>query len=55
MMNMKCSVIHLIIGTTGIVTKGLKDISGSNTRKHSMYFENSCTGDIEHKKESATV
>jgi hypothetical protein len=33
MWNMKCFVIPLIIGTTGIVTKGLKKISGNNTRK----------------------
>jgi hypothetical protein len=32
MWNIKCFVIPVIIGATGIVTKGLK-ISGNNTRK----------------------
>jgi hypothetical protein len=33
MWNMKCFVILVITGATGIVTKGLKKISGNNTRK----------------------
>jgi hypothetical protein len=33
MWNMKCFVIPVIIGATGIVTRGLKKISGNNTRK----------------------
>jgi hypothetical protein len=33
MWNMKCFVIPVIIGATGIVTKELKKISGNNTRK----------------------
>jgi hypothetical protein len=33
MWNMKCFVIPAIIGATGIITKGLKKISGNNTRK----------------------
>jgi hypothetical protein len=32
MWNMKCFVMPVIIGATGIVTKGL-NISGNNTRK----------------------
>jgi hypothetical protein len=31
--SLKCFVIPVIIGDTGIVTKGLKKISGNNTRK----------------------
>jgi hypothetical protein len=33
MWNMKCFVIPVIIGATGIVTKVLKKKSGNNTRK----------------------
>jgi hypothetical protein len=33
MWNMKYFVIPVITGATGIVTKGLKKISGNNTRK----------------------
>jgi hypothetical protein len=33
MWNMKCFVIPVITGATGIVTRGLKKISGDNTRK----------------------
>jgi hypothetical protein len=33
MWNMKCFVILVITGATGIVTKGLKKKSGNNTRK----------------------
>jgi hypothetical protein len=33
MWNMKCFVIPVIIGATGIVTTGLKKISWNNTRK----------------------
>jgi hypothetical protein len=33
MWNMKCFIIPVIIGATGIVTKGLKKVSGNNTRK----------------------
>jgi hypothetical protein len=33
MWNMKCSVIPVIIGATGILTRGTKKISGNDTRK----------------------
>jgi hypothetical protein len=53
---MKCFIIPVIIGATGYVTKGLK-ISVNNTRKAFNRFctENSCTRDIAHYKESATI
>jgi hypothetical protein len=56
MWNMKCFVIPVIIGVTGIVSKGPK-ISGNNTRKTFNRFstENSCTRNITHYKESATI
>jgi hypothetical protein len=53
---MKCFVIPVIIGATGIVTEGLK-ISGINTRKTFNRFstKNICTRNIAHNKESATI
>jgi hypothetical protein len=56
MWNMKCFVIPAIIGATGIVTRGLK-IYGNNTRKAFNRFctKNSCTRNIIHHKESATI
>jgi hypothetical protein len=56
--NMKCFVIPIIIGATGNVTKGLKKISGNNTRKASNRFstkKNSCSRNIKHYKESAAI
>jgi hypothetical protein len=47
MWNMKCSVIPVIIGATGIVSKSLKK-SGNNIKKQR-------TRNITHRKESATV
>jgi hypothetical protein len=58
MWNMKCFVIPVIIGATGIVTKGLKKRkSGNSTRKefNSFSTKNSCTRNITHYKESATI
>jgi hypothetical protein len=57
MWNMKCFVIPVIIGATGIVTRGLKKLSGNNTRKAFSRFstKNSCTRNITHYKESATI
>jgi hypothetical protein len=57
MWNMKCFVIPIIIGVTGIVTKGLKKKSGNNTRKAFNRFstKNSCTRNMTHYKESATI
>jgi hypothetical protein len=50
-------VIPVIIGATGIVTRGLKKISGNNTRKAFNRFstKNRCTRNITHYKESATI
>jgi hypothetical protein len=55
MWNIKCFVTPVIIGATGIVTKGLKK-SGNNTGKAFSRFstENSCLRNITHYKESAT-
>jgi hypothetical protein len=57
MWNMKCFVIPVIIGATGIVTKGLKKISANNTRKSFSRFstKNSCTTNITRYKETATI
>jgi hypothetical protein len=55
---MKCFVIQVIIGATGIVTKRLKKISGNNTRKAFNRFstkENRYTRDMAHEKEGATI
>jgi hypothetical protein len=54
---MKCFVIPVIITATGIVTRGLKEISGNNTRKAFNRFstKNSCARNITHYKESATI
>jgi hypothetical protein len=57
MWNMKCFVITAITGATGTVTKGLKKISVNNTRKafNRLSTKNSCTRNITHYKESATI
>jgi hypothetical protein len=57
MWNMKCFVILVIIGATGIVTKGLKKYLETIPGKHSVYSlqKNSCTTNITHYKESATT
>jgi len=54
--NMKCFVIPVIIGATEIVTKWLK-LTGNNNKKTFSRFctRNSCTRDIAHGTESATV
>jgi hypothetical protein len=57
MWNMKCMVIPVIIGATGIVIKGQK-ISVNNTRKAFNRFSTkkySCTRNITHYKGSATI
>jgi hypothetical protein len=56
MWNMKCFVIPVIIGATGIVSKGLK-ISGNNIRKAFNRFstKDSHSRNIKHYKESATI
>jgi hypothetical protein len=57
MWNMKCFVIPVISGATGIVTRGLKKISGNNTRKafNRLSTKNSCTRNIAHYKESVII
>jgi hypothetical protein len=57
MWNMKCFVTPVNTGVTGIVTRGLKKKSGNNTRKALNRFstKNSCTRNITHYKESATI
>jgi hypothetical protein len=56
MWNMKCFVIPVIIGATGIVTRGLKK-SGNNTRKafNRVSTKYSCTRNVTRYKESATI
>jgi len=50
MWNMKCFVIPVITGATGIVTEGLQK-SGNNTEKaFKKFFIKICTGDIAHNK-----
>jgi hypothetical protein len=55
--NMKCFVTSIIIGATGIVTRGLKKKSGNNNRKafNRFFTKNSCTRNITHFKESVTI
>jgi hypothetical protein len=56
MWNMKCFVIPVIIGATGIACKRLK-ISGNNTRTAFSVFSTKTrhTRNITHHKESATL
>jgi hypothetical protein len=57
MWNMKCFVIPVITGATEIVTKVLKEYLETIPGKHSINSpqKNSCTGNIAHNKERATV
>jgi hypothetical protein len=58
MWNMKCFVIPVIIGATGIVTKGLKQYLETIPGKHSkdsLQKKNSCNRNITYYKESATI
>jgi hypothetical protein len=56
MWNMKCFVIPVIIGATGIVTRELKKYLETIPGKHSIdLYKNSCTRNITHYKESATI
>jgi hypothetical protein len=57
MWNIKCFVILVIIGTAENVTKGLKNLE-KIPEKHSITSpekKTSCTRDIAHNKESATI
>jgi hypothetical protein len=56
MWNIKCFVIPVIIGATAIVTKGLKKYLETIPGKHLIdSLKNSCTRNITHYKESATI
>jgi hypothetical protein len=57
MWNLKCTIIPVIIGATGIVTKGLKEKSGNYTRKTFDRFTtaDSYTWNIAHNTESTAV
>jgi hypothetical protein len=56
MWNIKCFVILVINGATGIVTKDYK-IYGNNTRKaiNWFYTKPSCMRDFPHNTESTTI
>jgi hypothetical protein len=56
MWNMKCFVLPVINGATGIVSKSLQKISGNNNRTTlNRFFTKNChTRNITHHKESAT-
>ena len=57
MWNVKCVIMSVIIGATGIVTKGLKKKIGSRARKTFIRFttRNSYTWNITHNTESTAV
>jgi hypothetical protein len=52
---MKCFVITVIIGATGIVTRGLKKKTKQYQESIQKTIKNSCTRNITHNKESATI
>jgi hypothetical protein len=58
MWNMKCFVIPVMTGATGIVTRGLKKYLETITGKHlidSLQKKNSCARNITHFNGSATI
>ena len=57
MWKMKCMIIPVINGATGMATEGLKDKSGSCTRKTFYKFatKDSYTWNITHNTESTAV
>jgi hypothetical protein len=57
MWNIKCFVIPVIIGATGIVTRGLKKYLETIPGKHSIdsLQKHSCTRNTTHYKESTTI
>jgi hypothetical protein len=57
MWKMKCFAIPVITGATGIVTRGLEICLETIPGKHSVdsLQKNSCTKNITHYKESATI
>jgi len=57
MWNLKCTIIPVIIGATGIVTRSLKEKFGSGTRKTFDRFttKDSYTWNITHNTESTAV
>ena len=56
MWNLKCTIVPVIIGATGIVTRSLKKF-GNSTRKtfDTFTIKDSCTWNITHNTESAAV
>ena len=57
MWNLKCTIIPVIIGATGIVTRSLRQKFGSCTRKTFAVFttKDRCTWNITHNTESTAV
>jgi hypothetical protein len=57
MWNMKCIIIPVIIGATGMVTKGLKTNLEAIPVKHSTdsLHKNSCTWNVTHNTDSTAV
>jgi hypothetical protein len=57
MWNLKCTIIPIVIGATGIVTRSLKEKFGSCTRKTLDRFttKDSYTWNITHNTESTAV
>jgi hypothetical protein len=57
MWNLKCTIIPIVIGSTGIVTRSLIEKFGSCTRKTLDIFttKDSYTWNITHNTESAVV
>jgi hypothetical protein len=57
MWNLKCTIIPVIIGATGIVTRSLRKNSGNSTRKTFDRFttKDSYTWNITHNTESTAV
>jgi hypothetical protein len=54
---LKCTIIPVIIGATGVIMKGLKEKSGNYTRKTFDRFTtaDSYTGNVKHNTESTAV
>ena len=57
MWNLKCTIVPVIIGATGIVTRSLRKKFESSTGKTFDRFttKDSCTWNITHNTESAAV
>jgi hypothetical protein len=57
MWNLKCKIIPVITGATGILTRGFREKFGSHTRKHLVdsLHKTAYTWNITHKTQSTTV